>query len=68
MEQGQGFNALTGEYVDMFKEGIIDPLKVVRSALINAASIASLILTTEAIITDIPEEKDSKMPGMPEGY
>ena len=67
MEQGWGFNALTSEYVDMFKEGIIDPLKVVKATLVNAASIASLILTTEAVVADIPEEKE-KGPKMPEEY
>ena len=67
MEQGMGFDALTGEYVDMFKAGIIDPLKVVKAELTNAASIASLILTTEAVVADIPEEKE-KGPKMPEDY
>jgi len=67
LEPGWGFNALNGEYVDMFKEGIIDPLKVVKATLSNAASIASLILTTEAVVADIPEEKE-KMPKMPEDY
>ncbi|MEK7659055.1 MAG: chaperonin GroEL [Patescibacteria group bacterium] len=67
LESGWGFNALTGEYVDMFKEGIIDPLKVVRATLSNAASIASLILTTEAVVADYPEEKE-KGPKMPEDY
>ncbi len=52
-----GFDAKTGEFVDMIEAGIIDPAKVVRSALQNAASIAGLLLTTEAIIADIPEEK-----------
>ena len=52
-----GFDAKTGEYVDMVAAGIIDPAKVVRSALQNAASIASLLLTTEALISEIPEEK-----------
>ncbi|QOY55261.1 chaperonin GroEL [Candidatus Sulfurimonas marisnigri] len=51
-----GFNAATGEYVDMFEAGIIDPLKVARVALINATSVSSLLLTTEAAIYDIPEE------------
>lgn len=50
-----GYNVLSGEYVDMIEEGIIDPAKVTRSAIENAASIASMILTTEALITDIPE-------------
>ena len=67
LDSGWGFNALTGEYVDMFKEGIIDPLKVVRATLSNAASIASLILTTEAVVADYPEEKE-KGPKMPEDY
>ncbi len=59
-----GFNARTGKYVDMIAEGIIDPVKVTRSALQNAASISGLLLTTEALISDIPEEKkESPMPG-----
>jgi chaperonin GroEL len=53
---GQGLNAATGEYVDMFKAGIIDPAKVTRSALQNAASIAALFLTTEAVIAEKPEK------------
>ena len=53
---GQGLNAATGEYVDMLKEGIPDPTKVVRSALQNAASIAALFLTTEAVVADKPEK------------
>ncbi len=52
-----GFDVLTGEYVDMIKAGIIDPAKVTRGALLNAASIAGMILTTEALITDLPEKK-----------
>jgi len=60
-----GFNARTGKYVDMIAEGIIDPAKVTRTALQNAASISGLLLTTEAIICEIPEEKkeSSSMPG-----
>lgn len=54
-----GYNALTGEYVDMIKAGILDPTKVVRCALENAVSVASMLLTTEAIVADIPEEKDA---------
>jgi chaperonin GroEL len=57
-----GFEVLTGEYVDLIKTGITDPAKVVRSALENASSIAAMILTTEALITDIPE-KEPSMPG-----
>jgi len=64
MESGMGFNAATGEYVNMIDDGIIDPLKVVKAALTNAVSVASLILTTEAIITD-EEEKDNKASSMP---
>ena len=59
-----GFNALTNEYVDMVKEGIIDPTKVTRSALENAASVASVFLTTESIVADIPEKE---VPQMPQG-
>lgn len=63
MENGMGYNALTGEYVNMLEAGIVDPAKVVRSAIQNAASIASLFLTTEAVVTEKPEE-DKKFPGM----
>ena len=58
----EGFNVATGEYVDMIKAGILDPAKVTRSALQNAASVASLLLTTECLITDIKEEKEPAMP------
>ena len=61
-----GYNVLTGEYVDMIKAGIIDPVKVVRGALENAASIAAMILTTEALITDLPEKERAAPPPMPE--
>ncbi len=64
LEAGFGLDAATGEYVDMIKAGIIDPAKVTRSALQNAASIAALFLTTEAVITDKPEPKSAApMPG-----
>ena len=53
----QGFNALTEEYEDLLKAGVIDPTKVVRTALQNAASVASLLLTTEAMVAEKPEEK-----------
>ena len=52
---GYGYNALTEEYVDMISAGIVDPVKVTRSALQNAASVASMVLTTESLVTDIPE-------------
>ncbi|MCX4846290.1 chaperonin GroEL [Streptomyces sp. NBC_00893] len=65
---GHGLNAATGEYVDMIAEGILDPAKVTRSALQNAASIAALFLTTEAVIADKPEKAAAAAPGgMPGG-
>jgi chaperonin GroEL len=63
----RGFDAETMEFVDMLQAGIIDPTKVERVALENAASIASLLLTTEALITDIPEDKSAAAPAMPHG-
>ena len=65
-EAGMGFNAATGEYVDMIGAGVIDPLKVTRSALENAVSIAALVLTTEAAVTEKPEKKDVHAGGMPD--
>ena len=64
-EAGIGFNALTEEYIDMVKAGIVDPAKVTRSALQNAASIASLVLTTETIVADKVEENATAAPAMP---
>jgi chaperonin GroEL len=66
MKQDEGFNAQTETYEDLVKAGVIDPAKVVRSALQNAASIASLLLTTEALVSEIPEEKKDA-PAMPHG-
>jgi chaperonin GroEL len=63
----RGFDAESMEYVDMIQAGIIDPTKVERVALQNAASVASLLLTTEALITDLPEEKPAAAPPMPHG-
>ena len=60
---GQGLDASTGEYVDMIKAGIIDPAKVTRSALLNAASIASLFLTTECVVAEKPEKAGAAAPG-----
>jgi len=60
-----GYNVLTGEYTDMIKAGVIDPVKVVRGALENAASIAAMMLTTDVLITDVPEK--DKAPAMPPG-
>jgi chaperonin GroEL len=65
MSGTQGYNALTGEYVDMLSAGILDPTKVVRCALENAVSIAAMLLTTEAIVADIPENKPA--PAMSSG-
>ena len=58
-EGAYGYDALNSKYVDMFQAGIVDPAKVTRSALINAASVGSMLLTTEAAVVDIPEEKSS---------
>ncbi|MCA9227636.1 MAG: chaperonin GroEL, partial [Planctomycetales bacterium] len=55
-----GYNANSGQYVDMYKAGVIDPVKVVRTALGNAASIAGLLLTTEALVTNFDKEDKSK--------
>ena len=68
MEHDTGFDAQKEEYADMFKAGIVDPTKVVRLALLNASSIAALMLTTEALVSEIPEkEKEMPTPGMPPG-
>ena len=55
---GHGFNAKTGEYVDLIEAGVIDPVKVTRSALQNASSIAALVLTTETLVVEKPEETE----------
>ncbi|MBP5739862.1 MAG: chaperonin GroEL, partial [Spirochaetia bacterium] len=65
-KKGVGFDANKMEWVDMVKSGIIDPAKVTRSALQNAASIASLLLTTECVVTDIPS-KEAPAPAMNPG-
>src|SRR5690606_28708018 len=61
-----GYNVISEEYVDMVKDGVIDPAKVTRGALENAASIAAMILTTEALITDLPEKEKPAAPPMPD--
>jgi chaperonin GroEL len=63
----RGYDAESMDYVDMMQAGVIDPTKVERVALENAASIASLMLTTEALVTDLPEEKSAAAPPMPHG-
>jgi chaperonin GroEL len=67
LEAGHGLDAASGEYVDMIAVGIIDPAKVTRSALQNAASIAALFLTTEAVVADKPEKAAAAMPGGGDG-
>jgi chaperonin GroEL len=62
-DNNYGYNALTGDYEDLVKAGVLDPTKVVRTALTNAGSIASLMLTTEALVAEIPERKEAPMPG-----
>jgi chaperonin GroEL len=64
--KNMGYDVLAGEFVDMVKAGIIDPAKVTKGALENAASIAAMILTTEALITDVPEDQPPPSPPMPE--
>ena len=64
---GHGLDAATGEYVDLIAKGIIDPAKVTRSALQNAASIAALFLTTEAVVADKPEKTAPAAPGGGDG-
>ena len=62
-----GFNAQTEEYVDMVSEGIIDPTKVVRTALQDAASVAGLLITTEAMVAELPKKEPAGAGGMPGG-
>eukprot|EP01105_Mastigella_eilhardi_P017033 TRINITY_DN3914_c0_g5_i1.p1 TRINITY_DN3914_c0_g5~~TRINITY_DN3914_c0_g5_i1.p1 ORF type:complete len:566 (+),score=195.09 TRINITY_DN3914_c0_g5_i1:52-1749(+) len=63
-----GFNAATGEFVDMLKEGIVDPTKVVRTAFVDAASVAGLMATTEAMVVEVPEKEEKKTPSLPTTY
>jgi chaperonin GroEL len=62
-----GFNAASEKYEDLFEAGVVDPTKVSRSALQNASSVAGLLLTTEALVTEIPERKNKAGAGMPPG-
>ena len=64
--QGVGYDAMNDDFVNMVEKGIIDPTKVTRTALENAASVAVMILITEALVTDIPEKEKPPMPPMPE--
>ena len=62
----EGYDAQADKFVDMFKAGIIDPTKVVRTCLQNAASIAGILITTEAMVADAPEDKATAAPAMPD--
>lgn len=64
LEGETGFDAYKGQFVNMIEAGIVDPTKVTRSALQNAASVASMVITTESLVADIPEKKDNETPGM----
>ena len=65
---GNGYNAATGEYGDLVAQGVLDPVKVTRSALINATSIAAMLLTTETLIVEKPEEEDPAPAGGGHGH
>lgn len=64
MSQNEGYDAMNDKYVDMIAAGIIDPTKVVRTALVDAAGVASLLTTAETVVCDIPKEDSNQMPGM----
>jgi chaperonin GroEL len=66
--EGRGYNAATGEYVDLVAQGVLDPVKVTRAALTNAASIASMLLTTETLVVDKPEDEDEAAAGHGHGH
>ena len=66
--RGHGFNAATGEYGDLMAQGVIDPVKVTRSAVQNAASIAGMLLTTEALVADKPEKEAARGTGTAHGH
>ena len=68
LDKGNGYNAATGEYGDLIKAGVIDPVKVTRSALENAASIASLLLTTETLVVEKKEEEEPAAAGHGHGH
>jgi chaperonin GroEL len=65
---GNGYNAATGEYGDLVAQGVLDPVKVTRSALVNATSIAAMLLTTETLIVDKPEEEEPAAAGHGHGH
>ena len=68
LEPGMGLNAATGDYEDLVKAGVIDPVKVTRSALRNAASIASMVLTTDTLVVDKKEEEPAAAGGQGHGH
>ena len=68
LKPGHGFNAATGEYGDLVAEGVIDPVKVTRSAVLNAASIAGMLLTTEVLVADKPEKEAAPAGGQGHGH
>jgi chaperonin GroEL len=68
LSAGQGFNAATGEYGDLIAQGVIDPVKVTRSAVQNAASIAGMLLTTEVLVVDKPEDEAPDAGGNGHGH
>ena len=68
LEKGEGYDGGRDEYGNMVERGIIDPVKVTRTALENAASIAAMVLTTESLVTDIPEENPAMPPQPPMDY
>ena len=65
---GNGYNAATGEYGDLVAQGVLDPVKVTRSALVNAASIAGMLLTTETLVVEKPEEEDESAAAAGHGH
>ena len=65
---GNGYNAATGEYGDLVAQGVLDPVKVTRSALVNATSIAAMLLTTETLVVDKPEEEEPAAAGHGHGH
>ncbi len=66
--KGEGLNAVTGEYGDLFQQGVVDPVKVTRSAVANAASIAAMLLTTESLVVDKPKEEHPATDGHGHGH
>lgn len=68
LKTGEGYDAASGDYGNMVKKGIVDPVKVTRSALENAVSIASMVLTTNCLVSEIPEKRAAPAPAMSDMY